>query len=300
MTDKVEIVPAVLLNISDHYTREKVEKNNPKIRVLGGLLGQVDGRKLKILQTIEFKYEINQSNLQIQSIDFNFIKSRVDLFKQDLKENLFKDYEFLGWYSAGVGQNPYPNDMKFQNQISENVSSNPIYLIMDTVTSMKGQTDLPVKLFEVKYEQVIASDQHKKHTQESFIELNYDILASKADTITIESASKSYSSSAKSVFAENLKNTVNAVKRFSERIEGIIKLLDTPAVTQNPSLLLELNQILSSFPQQYHETLDEKMLEHFSDANIISFLSALAAANRIISNVSEHKSAFKQSKMNML
>lgn len=62
MADKVEIVPAVLLNISDHYTRVKVASNNPKIRVIGGMLGLVDGRKVKILQTIEFKYEINQAN----------------------------------------------------------------------------------------------------------------------------------------------------------------------------------------------------------------------------------------------
>lgn len=81
MADKVEIVPAVLLNMSDHYTREKVGTSNPNIRVIGGLLGLVDGRKVKILQTIEFKYVINQKNHQIQEIDLNFIKERVDLFK---------------------------------------------------------------------------------------------------------------------------------------------------------------------------------------------------------------------------
>lgn len=53
--------------------------------------------------------------------------------------------------------------------------------------------------------------QEKYQTQESFVEVPYDIFTSKADTITIESASKSYSSSVQSQFAENLKTTVNAV-----------------------------------------------------------------------------------------
>lgn len=73
------------------------------------------------------------------------------------------------------------------------------------------------------------------------MEVPYDIFTSKADTITIESASKSYSSSVQSQFAENLKTTVNAVSRFSEKVEGILKALENPAIASNPSLLLELN-----------------------------------------------------------
>lgn len=39
MSDKIEITPTVLMNISDHYTRIKVSLNNPKVRCIGGLVG---------------------------------------------------------------------------------------------------------------------------------------------------------------------------------------------------------------------------------------------------------------------
>lgn len=63
------------------------------------------------MQTFEFKYILD--GFEIQEIDFQFIKERVDLFKVEMTGNLFKDYEFLGWYSAGIGQSPHSSDMRF-------------------------------------------------------------------------------------------------------------------------------------------------------------------------------------------
>lgn len=49
MTEKVEITPTVLLNMSDHYTRTKVAQGSPNVRCVGGLLGKVEGRSIQML-----------------------------------------------------------------------------------------------------------------------------------------------------------------------------------------------------------------------------------------------------------
>lgn len=67
--------------------------------------------------------------------------------------NLFKDYEFLGWYSVGLGSAPHSHDLQFQKEISSHFQADPIYIVMDTAAStLKENPDLPVKVFEVKYE----------------------------------------------------------------------------------------------------------------------------------------------------
>ena len=71
-----------------------------------------------------------------------------------------------------------------------------------------------MKLYELK------SDPNKQKNQnnEYFVEINIEILTNKADNIAIENASKSYSSSCKSQFADNLNTSLNAIKRFSEKV----------------------------------------------------------------------------------
>lgn len=49
MSEKVEITPTVLLNMSDHYTRVKVGCNKSNVRCVGGLLGQMEGRKMRVM-----------------------------------------------------------------------------------------------------------------------------------------------------------------------------------------------------------------------------------------------------------
>lgn len=118
MAEKVEITPEVLLNMSDHYTRMKVSKHSPNVRCIGGILGKVEGRHMRLMQAFEFKYGMNETSLEIESIDLKFIKERVDLFKVEMSGNLFKDYEFLGWYSVGLGSVPHARDLHFQKEIS--------------------------------------------------------------------------------------------------------------------------------------------------------------------------------------
>lgn len=65
MSEKVEITPEVLLNMSDHYTRTKVSKHSANVRCIGGILGRVEGRHMRMMQAFEFKYTLNEGSKEI-------------------------------------------------------------------------------------------------------------------------------------------------------------------------------------------------------------------------------------------
>ena len=50
--------PLVILNISDHHTRVKAQRNGMAMRVLGCVLGIQTGRTVEIFNSFELKYDV--------------------------------------------------------------------------------------------------------------------------------------------------------------------------------------------------------------------------------------------------
>ena len=82
-----------------------------------------------------------------------------------------------------------------------------------------------------------------------------------------------------------MNTTLQAVNRFNEKIDFILKQFENPRLTKNLLLMRELNEILNGFPIQFHDNFNDKMLEQFSDSTIISYFSAITASHRIINDV---------------
>jgi len=56
---KVKISQTVLLNISDHWTRNRIQNTTPSFRVIGALLGKTEGRTAQIYTSTELVANIN-------------------------------------------------------------------------------------------------------------------------------------------------------------------------------------------------------------------------------------------------
>lgn len=72
---QIELHPLVIINISDHYTRAKVEAppTNPPPRVIGALLGVQNGREIEISNSFELVYHTIDGNIVI---DTDYLKSK--------------------------------------------------------------------------------------------------------------------------------------------------------------------------------------------------------------------------------
>jgi COP9 signalosome complex subunit 6 len=74
---QIDLHPLVIINISDHFTRAKVETNhpnaNPAPRVIGALLGVQNGRNVEISNSFELVYHTLEGSIVI---DTDYLKSK--------------------------------------------------------------------------------------------------------------------------------------------------------------------------------------------------------------------------------
>lgn len=87
----------VIMNIADHCNRAKYLGNEivGKLnRVLGVILGKLDGKSMDLSNTIEIKYKVNKGKIVV---DEAFLVRRLQAYKK-----MFPNLDCVGWYSAGA------------------------------------------------------------------------------------------------------------------------------------------------------------------------------------------------------
>lgn len=276
MSLKVKINQTVLLGISDHYTRNSVQ--NPKLskRVIGALLGSQDGRTVSIISASELKYQINPETDEIVSLDLDYIKSKVELLKK-----VFINYEFLGWYSCFTGkyQNILPMDVKIHHSLMK-YNESPVYLCLDFTKNMKLLNELTLKLYETRL------DVKEKGKDEILSEISYELDVEKGETIAIDHMSKNYVSADNSQFSDHLFSLLSSFKILKGKLIGLLEILDkNEKLFENTALMLELKEVINSFPKKNDKELDLKMLEEACETRLITFLSGIIGMSGLVSDV---------------
>ncbi|KAH7729030.1 JAB1/Mov34/MPN/PAD-1 [Aphelenchoides avenae] len=82
----------VILAVSEHWTRTKVQKDAPQ-QVVGALLGKQSGLNVEFINCFEVR--VTENNGQAV-VDEEYFAAREALFKET-----FPDLDFLGWYITG-------------------------------------------------------------------------------------------------------------------------------------------------------------------------------------------------------
>lgn len=117
-------------------------------------------------------------------------------------------------------------------------------------------------------------------------EIRYEIDVEKGETIAIDHVTKNYSSVESSQFSDNLSSLLSSFKILKNKLVALLEILDkNEKILENPQVMLELKEVLNSFPKKNTKVLDATMLEEGCETNMISFLSAIIATSRLISEV---------------
>ncbi|XP_057244927.1 COP9 signalosome complex subunit 6-like, partial [Malurus melanocephalus] len=88
----VALHPLVILNISDHWIRLRSQEGRNG-QVVGALIGRQEGRNIEVMNSFELLAHGSGGHLLI---DKEYYYTKEEQFKQ-----VFKDLEFLGWYTTG-------------------------------------------------------------------------------------------------------------------------------------------------------------------------------------------------------
>ena len=74
----VAIHPLVIMNVSEHWTRQRAQEGKP-MQVIGALIGKQKGRSIEIFNTFELKFDLVENSI---IIDKEFYTIREEQFKQ--------------------------------------------------------------------------------------------------------------------------------------------------------------------------------------------------------------------------
>jgi len=266
----VYLHPLVIVNISDHYTREKVRTSKPQ-RIFGILLGTQSGRRVEI--TNSFEMLIDSSH----TIDKEFLKTRVEQFTR-----VFEGNEILGWYSTGRKVESY--DIHIHQQV-EQYNETPLFLMLDPEPAA-GSRELPLSLLET----TLKSGGDDKPTI-VFTKVAYRIETTEAERIAVDHVAN-VSAGGRSLLTSHLSTIHSAIKMLNVRIIIINQFLrDTRAAKFGPnpdhSLLREINALTRELPAIDTEKFKEDFLTEYNDALLVTYLATITKTSNAINEMIE-------------
>ena len=186
----------------------QTKTSNP--RVFGALIGKQVGREVDILSSFELPY-----NADTNALDLTFLATKMEQMQQ-----VFSDYECLGWYSTssdGVGE----ADLALhQSIIDNNINDSPLCLVLNPLVDPLSR-ELPIQLFESELR--IISDAEAL----VFVTSRYKIESEEAERIAVDHVANVSSSGGAddSALKKHLGGLKSAVAMLNQRLLVLARLL---------------------------------------------------------------------------
>jgi len=262
----VKLHPMVIVNISDHFTREKNKNQGKNQRVYGVLLGQQSGRTVEISNSYEILI-----NPDTKIIDNEFLKKRLTQFQR-----VFSHDEILGWYATGKLEQ---FDMGIHQQM-ETFNESPILLILDPETK-PGAQSLPIVLYETTIK--VVDDKPRA----VFTKVVYSIETTEAERIAVTHVAN-VSSGGRSLLTSHLTTLQTAIKMLNLRIKIITRFVkDTKegTIPRDEGLLRSVNALCHLLPTIDTEKFKEDFNTEYNDALLITYLATITKTTNAINEM---------------
>lgn len=259
----ISLHPLVIMNISEHWTRICAQGGKPT-QVIGALIGKQSGRNIEVMNSFELKFNKIDADIVICMEYYNTKEAQ---YKQ-----VFKDLEFLGWYTTG--NEPDESDIVVHKQICE-INECPILLKLSP--EARNFDKLPVKLYESVID-IIQGD-----TKMLFVPLPYTLATEEAERIGVDHVARmcSNESSGKSVVAEHLTAQHSAIKMLHSRVKLILQYINNvvdKTLPENHEILREAYALSQRLPVIQTSVFQEEYYTQSNDVGLITFLGTLTKA----------------------
>jgi len=276
-TTNLYVHPLVIMNISDHYTRERVKqgsKSNP--RVIGILMGVQKGRDIEIFNSFPVPYEEDKKG--VITLNNEHISSSKNLYKQT-----YPTFDFLGWYSTG-NQTPTPGDLLVQKQLEE-FNENPLYLLLDPTQATPEARELPISVYEPEVKVV------DEKLKSFFATVKYQIATGEAERVAVDYIAKANSNTEDdSMLVGHLTNIAGAIKMLNTRVKYILRFVDATQkgeISMDHSLLRQISSLCNLLPSIDSSHFNQEFLTEYNDTLLMTYLSALTKTANQMNNLVE-------------
>jgi 26S proteasome regulatory subunit N8 len=273
----VVVHPIVLLSVVDHYNR--VAKGTTK-RVVGTLLGEVNGYDLHITNTFAVPFEEDPRDPQVWFLDHNFHENMFAMFKKvNAKERV------VGWYSTGPKIKP--SDLAI-HELYRRYCPEPVLVVMDV---QPKDLELPMEAYYSIQDQT--SDQIFKRT---FLHVNSTVGAFEAEEVGVEHLLRDIKNASASTLAVRVGDKIAALKGLSLRLKEISSYLSQVVagkLPMNQEIIYQLQEIFNLLPDQDSEELVRSFAMETNDMMLALYLGSMlrstVALHNLISNKMKNK-----------
>jgi len=269
---EIFVHPLVVVNISDHHTREKCVNKKGDSRVFGVLLGQQEGRRVEISNSFEMLMTADGT------IDPEFLKERQDQFFRVFEK---ESCEILGWYSTGA--KPAETDKRIHEQL-ETYNESPLYLLLNTEPQKnlkQGEVSMSIM------ESVVKIVDAKPVT--SFAKLNYSITTTEIERISVDYVARD-AGGVVSQFAAHCETLHQSIKMLHVRISILRSYLEAVKAGTLPadqSLLRDINSVCQQLPAIESGEFNEAFFTEYNDTLLLTYMAAIAKASSATSEMLE-------------
>ncbi|KIM29040.1 hypothetical protein M408DRAFT_329068 [Serendipita vermifera MAFF 305830] len=274
--------PLPILNISEHFTRVRLQNNVSLPFIVGALLGTQNGREVEIVNTFELSATIPHDGSE-PVLDHTFATARREQYKQ-----VFPSLEVIGWYT--VSPQPTPVHIAMVSQFST-YTQNPLLLLLQpglsgTVQSTKAQQkqqqqqqQLPLSL----YEPTLGLGTSKT----MLIKVDYKVETGEAERIAVDWSSKGGEGGGSLI--AHLQSQRRAVQMLHTRIGVIISyvesLIKEDGTKMDYAILRSIQALVASLPASEHKTFREEFDQEYADVQLTAYLSTLTKTANILNDI---------------
>jgi len=265
----VMLHPLVIVNVSDHYTRERVRTGKSK-RVFGILLGTQSGRRVEVGNSFEI---LVQEGANV--IDKEFLQSRLTHHMR-----VFEKTEILGWYSTGKNVETY--DVQIHQQV-EQYNESPLYLLLNPDPA-PGSRELPLSVLETKV--TIVGDEKPTVT---FQKVPYRVETTEAERIAVDHL-QNVSAGGRSLLTSHLSTLHSAIKMLNLRIKTILQYAKAAQAGQIPrdeGILRQINALVQELPAIDTDKFKVDFLTEYNDALLVTYLASITKTSHAINEMIE-------------
>eukprot|EP01129_Flabellula_baltica_P001991 TRINITY_DN11871_c0_g1_i1.p1 TRINITY_DN11871_c0_g1~~TRINITY_DN11871_c0_g1_i1.p1 ORF type:complete len:305 (+),score=62.89 TRINITY_DN11871_c0_g1_i1:39-917(+) len=274
MTDKdsvleISLHPLVIINISDHYTREKVNKKEDNTRVYGALLGVQKGRHVEIFNSFAFLLHGTDGS---RKIDVNYFEEKISQFQK-----VYEDYELLGWYTTGSVQ---PGDMEVHQQIME-FNEAPLLLMLDPNPDPNSR-ELPISILETELRLT------DNEPVLEFAKVAYSIETTDAERIAVDHVANASDTSPESMLISYLMNIYKAINMLNSRVATIMKFVEMQkngTLPMDLRILRRVKALCQMLPVVDSIEFQQDFLNEYNDTLLVTYLATITKTSNTLNDL---------------
>jgi len=269
----ISLHPLVIINITDHYTRQFVRSDGKITRVFGALVGIQAGRNVEIYNSFELIYLDGP-----KALDMQFFVEREAQMK-----TVFKNYDVLGWYSTG--SQVLPSDLELNRQVFQ-LNESPLFMILDPLAGLlvseREGKELPISIFETEVKVVNDTPTFV------FAKTTFKIETVQAERIAVDHIA--HASSGDSALITQLDGMHNAINMLHIRIKILLQFLEATkkgTIPTDHALLRKIASIIQFLPCMDTAEFHESFLKEYNDTLLVAYLSTITKGTNTLNDLIE-------------